>query len=99
VEQSPAVSMADVTSSAVGAGTTATSSAENAGTSTAPPTGGEHDNLCMVDPRPTPDPQTAEVGVLASRMMRSCAYTSVPHGRRTSMPTAAMSTTSRRHRA
>jgi hypothetical protein len=45
VEQSLAVSTADVTSSAVGAGAIAASTAKNAKTSTATPVRGEQDGL------------------------------------------------------
>jgi hypothetical protein len=45
VEQSPAVSMMDVTSSAVETGATAAFAAKKPETSTAPPTGGERDDL------------------------------------------------------
>jgi hypothetical protein len=62
VEQSPAVSTANVTSSAVGAGAAATSAAEKAGTSSAPPAGGEQDDLYMADLQPTLDPQAGEAG-------------------------------------
>jgi hypothetical protein len=50
MEQSPAVSTADVMSSAIGSGATAVFVVEKAETSAAPPTGGEQDDLCMVDP-------------------------------------------------
>jgi hypothetical protein len=62
LEQSPAVSTADVTSAAIGTGATVISTTEKAGTSTAPPTEGKQGDLCMADPRPTLDPQTAEAG-------------------------------------
>jgi hypothetical protein len=51
-----------VTSSAVEVEAMAVSATEKARASTAPPTGGEQDDLCMTNPRPTPDPQTAEMG-------------------------------------
>jgi hypothetical protein len=62
MEQSPAVSTANVTSSVIGAGVMAASAEEKAGANTAPPAEGEKDDLCMTDPRPTLDPQTVEVG-------------------------------------
>jgi hypothetical protein len=62
VGQSSAVLTADVTSSAVEAGATTASAAEKAETSTAPPTRGEQDDLCMADLRLTSDPQTTEAG-------------------------------------
>jgi hypothetical protein len=62
VEQSPAVSTADVTSATVGAGATATSAAGKAETSNAPATEGEQDDLCMTDPRMMPNLQASKVG-------------------------------------
>jgi hypothetical protein len=62
VAESPAVSTADVTSTAGGAGAMAASEADKAGTSTAPATEDEGGDLCMAGQLPTPDPQAAEVG-------------------------------------
>jgi hypothetical protein len=62
VEQSLAVSAEDVTSSVIGAGATAVSAVEKAGTGTIPPTGWEQDDLCMADPQLTSNPRTAEAG-------------------------------------
>jgi hypothetical protein len=98
VEQSPAVSTVNVTSLAVEAGATAAFAVENGGTSTTPPGEGEQDNICMADPRPTLDPQAAKVGVPAPRMTEIGSCTSAAHGRMTSPPTIATSTTSKRHR-
>jgi hypothetical protein len=79
VEQSPAVSTADVMSSAVGAGAIAASTTDKAGASTAPPTRGEQDNLCMTDPRPMPDPQTAEAGGARTEDdVHRCLYVDTP---------------------
>jgi hypothetical protein len=60
--QSSEVSTTDVTSSAVGARATVASTSEKDETSTAPPAGGENEDLCMAGPRSMPDSQTAEVG-------------------------------------
>jgi hypothetical protein len=89
VEQSPAVSTADVTSSTIGDRATTASVAEKADTSAAPPTGGEQDDLYMADPQPMLGPHAAEVGVPKSKMMVISAYTSGPRGRMTSSPTVA----------
>jgi hypothetical protein len=62
VGESPAVSTADVMSAAARTGATTTFVAEKVGTSTAPATEGEGDDLYIADPRPTPDPQAAEAG-------------------------------------
>jgi hypothetical protein len=99
VEQSSAVSTADVTSSAIWDRATAAFMAEKADTSAAPPTGGEQDDLYMADPQLTLGPQAAEVGVPMSKMTMISAYTSGPRGRTTSSPTVATSMTSRRRHA
>jgi hypothetical protein len=79
VEQSPAVSTADVTSSAVGAGATTTSAAVKAGTSTALSARGEQDDLCMADPQLTPDPQTTEArGARTKDDIDRCLYIGTP---------------------
>jgi hypothetical protein len=62
MEQSPAVSIANVMSLAVGAGATMVSVTEKVGISATPPIRGEQDGLCMADPRPTQDPQVAKAG-------------------------------------
>jgi hypothetical protein len=62
VEQSPMVSTADMTSATVGTGAMVTSTAKKTGTCTAPPTEKRQGDLCMAEPRPTPDPQTTEAG-------------------------------------
>jgi phosphohistidine phosphatase SixA len=67
VEQSLAVSMADVMSSAVRARATAASVADMA------------DNNCMADPWLTPDPQTAEAGdALTEDDVDWCLYVGTP---------------------
>jgi hypothetical protein len=48
--ESPAASAADVTSAAVGAGTTAASEADKAGTSAPPTAEGEGSELCTTGP-------------------------------------------------
>jgi hypothetical protein len=68
-----------LTSPAVRVGAAAASTAEKAGTSTAPPIGGEQDDLCMTDPWPTPDPQTAGAwGALTEDDAHRCLYVSTP---------------------
>jgi hypothetical protein len=81
VQQSPAVLTANVTNAVVGTRATAASAAEKAGTSTAPPTGrgGEQEDLCMADPRPTSDPQTVEAGgARGEDDMHWCLYVGTP---------------------
>jgi hypothetical protein len=55
VVESQAISMADVTSTAGGAGTTAVSEVDKAG-SAPPVTEGEGGDLCTAGPLPAPDP-------------------------------------------
>jgi hypothetical protein len=62
VVESPTVSTADVTSTAGGAGATAASKADKAGTSTAPTTEDEGGDLYTAGALPTPDPQAVEAG-------------------------------------
>jgi hypothetical protein len=62
VEQSPAVSTAEVSSQALGAGATVASEVEKGATSTTPPVGGQQDDLCVSDPPTTLGQQAAEVG-------------------------------------
>jgi hypothetical protein len=71
--------MAYVTSSAVGAGATTMSTTEKAETSTATPTGGEQDDLCMSDPQPTLDLQPAEArGACTKDDVDRCLYVGTP---------------------
>jgi hypothetical protein len=56
VVESPVASAADVTSAAVGAGTTATSEADRAGTSAPPTAEGEGGDLCTSGPQAAPGP-------------------------------------------
>jgi hypothetical protein len=79
VEQSSAVSTADVMSAATGTRATAASTAEKAGTSTTPATEEEGDDLCLIDPRLTPDPQAAEAGgARVEDNLHRCLYVSTP---------------------
>jgi hypothetical protein len=72
---------------------------EMAGASTAPPARGEQDDLCMADPRPMPDPQTAEAGgARVEDDAHWCLYIGTPWEEEV-MPTAATLTNSRRSRA
>jgi hypothetical protein len=57
VVESPAASAADVTSAAAGAGVTAASEADKAGTSTPPDTWGEGGNRGTSDPQEAPPPR------------------------------------------
>jgi hypothetical protein len=96
VVESPEISMADVASTTSGAGRTAASEADKAGTSAPPATKGEGGDLCTSGPLPTPDPQAAGEGVRGRRTTYTGACTSAPHGRRRSSPIAAMWRISRR---
>jgi hypothetical protein len=79
VDQSPAVSTTDVMSATVGTGATTAFVTEKAGTSTAPPTKGEQDDLFMSDSRPMPDPQMAEArGARAEDDAHRCLYVGTP---------------------
>jgi hypothetical protein len=79
VEQSPMVSIADVTSLTVRAGAMAASMTEKAGTRTTPPARGEQDNLCIENPRLTLDPQTTEAGrTHAEDDAHRCLYIGTP---------------------
>jgi hypothetical protein len=62
VVESTAISTADVTSTAGGAGTMAASEADKARTSTVPATEDEGGDLCTVGLLPMPDPQATEAG-------------------------------------
>jgi hypothetical protein len=62
VEQSPAVSTAEVLSQSLGVVAMTASELEKGGTSTAPPIGGHQDELCVSDLPPTLGQQAAEVG-------------------------------------
>jgi hypothetical protein len=59
VVESPAISTADVTSTAGGAGTTAASEADMVETSAPLAAEGEGGDLCTSGPLPAPDPQAA----------------------------------------
>jgi hypothetical protein len=79
VAESPAVSTPDVTSTADGAGATATFEADYAGTSTAPTTEDEGGDLCMAGQLPTPDPQAAEAGgARVEDDLHRCLYVGTP---------------------
>jgi hypothetical protein len=79
VVKSTAVSTVDVTSTAGGAGATAASEADKAGTSTAPTTEDEGGDLCMADQLPTPDPQAAEAGgARVEDDLHRCLYVGTP---------------------
>jgi hypothetical protein len=79
VVESPAISTADVTSTAGKAGTKAASEADKAGTSTAPATEDEGCDLCTAGPLPTPDPQAAEAGgARAENNLHRCLYIGTP---------------------
>jgi hypothetical protein len=60
VAEAPAVSTANVTSTAGGAGATVASKADKVGTSTAPATEDDGGDLCMAGQLPTSDPQATE---------------------------------------
>jgi hypothetical protein len=61
--ESPTISVVDVTSTAGGAGTTAISEADKAGTSAPPATEGEGGGICTSGPLPARHPQaTREEG-------------------------------------
>jgi hypothetical protein len=79
VVESPAASATDVTSAAVGAGTTAASEADKAGTSAPPATEGEGGDLCTTSPQPAPGPQAAvEEGTWSEDDQHRCLYVSTP---------------------
>jgi hypothetical protein len=79
VVESPAISMVDVTSTASGAATTATSEADKAGTSAPPAAEDEDGDLCTVGPLPTPDPQAFRArGAWAEDDLHRCLYVGTP---------------------
>jgi hypothetical protein len=79
VVESPVALAADVTSTAVGAGTTAASEADKAGTSAPPNTGGEGSDLCICGPQAVPDPQTVmEKGARSVDDLDRCLYVGTP---------------------
>jgi hypothetical protein len=98
VVESLVASAVDVTSAAVGAGTMAASEADRVGTSAPPTTRGEGSDLCTFGPQAAPGPQAAMEGT-RSEATNTSAFTSAPHGRQRSLPTAATWMSSRRRRA
>jgi hypothetical protein len=99
VVESPAAAAVDVTSTAGGAGTTAVSEADKAGTSTTLAVEDEGGDLCTTVPQPTADPQVAKAGgARAEDDLHRCLYVGT-RGRRRSSPTAAMWKNSRRRYA
>jgi hypothetical protein len=79
VVESPAASVADVTSAAVGAGTTAASKAERAATSTPPTTGAKGGDLGTSTPQATPGSQgIMEEGTRSTNDEDRCLYAGTP---------------------
>jgi hypothetical protein len=79
VVESSVISAADVTSAAVGAGTTTASEADKAGTSASPATEGEGGDLCTSGPLPAPGPQAAvEEGARSEDDQHRCLYVGTP---------------------
>jgi hypothetical protein len=79
VVESPAASAADVTSVAVGAGMTAASEADKAGTSAPPSVEGEGGDLCTTGPQPALGPQPAmEEGTRSEDDQHRCLYVGTP---------------------
>jgi hypothetical protein len=77
--ETPAISAADVTSTADGAGATAASDADKAGTSAPPATGGEGGDLCTTGPQPKPGLQEAmEEGTMSKDDQHRCLYVGTP---------------------
>jgi hypothetical protein len=79
VAESPAVSTADVTSTAGEAGATVASEADKVGISTGPATEDEGGDLYTAGLLPTPDPQAAEAGgARAEDDLHRCLYVGTP---------------------
>jgi hypothetical protein len=79
VVESPAASAADVTSAAVGAGTTAVSEVDKAGTSAPLATEGEGGDLCTTGLQPAPGQQVAvEEGTRSEDDQHRCLYVGTP---------------------
>jgi hypothetical protein len=79
VVESPAISTVDVTSTAGGAGMTAASEVDKAGTSAPPAAEDEGGDLCIASSLPTPDPQAAGAGdAWAEDDLHQCLYVGTP---------------------
>jgi hypothetical protein len=79
VVESSVISMADVTSMASGAGTTAASEVDKARTIATPAVEGEGGDLCIAGSLPAPDPQaTGERGAWVEDDLHRCLYVSTP---------------------
>jgi hypothetical protein len=79
VVESPTALVADMTSATVGAGTTAASEADKAGTSAPPTAKGEGGDLCTTGPQLMPGPQVAvEAGTLSVDDQHRCLYVGTP---------------------
>jgi hypothetical protein len=79
VVESPTISATDVMSTADGAGATAASEADKAGTSVPPAAKGEGDDLCTSGPLPAPGPQAAmEEGARSEDNQHRCLYVGTP---------------------
>jgi hypothetical protein len=79
VVESPVISVSDVTSTASGAGVTAASEADKAGTSAPPAVEGEGGDLCTFGPLPALGPQTTrEEGARSEDDQHRCLYVGTP---------------------
>jgi hypothetical protein len=74
VVESPAISAADMTSTAGGAGAMAVSDTDKAGTSAPPATGGEGGDLCTTGPQPAPGLPAMEEGTRSEDDRHWCLY-------------------------
>jgi hypothetical protein len=79
VVESPAISSADVMSTAGGAVATAASKVDKAGTSAPPAAAGEGSDLCTTGPQPAPGPQAAtEQDTRSEDDQHRCLYVGTP---------------------